>query len=422
MYHNISIDIAKFDGDAIVNSLGQGKGTLIPGQIFGSIINASKDKEGLWADADSWASREYGDVFVTGSYGLPCKKIIHVITPVKHMDHGNSLIKKAYRDILQKAVDEGVTSISVPVIGTGANGYKPDTVTEIAQKACYQFAKQHPEIEVFLNLYSLENGYDEDKVAYQRYQRERQAQRALELQASGSPRTRPGNEYGFRVAATSGARIKKETADPLSKPIDPSLPLLREFGMAEGDSVATIVRKYAVYRAAKKGKTSENAKARAIEEAWTSINLLVDRYKTDPDEVEPTADEIHERLKDDRPLPAEWMGMKDNHFAQYDWKIGRHGKSYYWECPTRAEVLLTCVGLGLGTAVGIELFYYCGFSLSPYEKSDRAFRECVRLLGNGTTKCFAEIVATFKRVTKGVSLYNFSEHRRKVYVSGPEDW
>ena len=163
MYHNVSSDLTTFQGDCIVNSLGAGEYIERPGRIYRSILNASNDSVALMKEVtEKGKNLPFGSVYMTDSFGLPCKKIIHVITPFRRFDRDNSQITKCYESLLKLALDSGMKSISVPLIGTGANGYWSDKVASIARRVCYRFAEEHPEIDVFFNIFSVEFGSPEE--------------------------------------------------------------------------------------------------------------------------------------------------------------------------------------------------------------------------------------------------------------------
>ena len=75
-------DITKYEGDAIVNSIGvEGK---LYGRLCKTILKEANDK-----DLEKFINSQYnqiGTVLVTKAGKLPCKNIIHVVTPFKKDD------------------------------------------------------------------------------------------------------------------------------------------------------------------------------------------------------------------------------------------------------------------------------------------------------------------------------------------------
>ena len=122
-------DITMLKCDAIVNSVG------IDTEDYGGIcrsilakVNSDKLKQII---NEVNGVYEVGDIFVTESYGLPCKKIINVITPHSNNDPDCSLLKECIRRILNECQRMHLFSVAIPRIGTGANLYNGDDVARI---------------------------------------------------------------------------------------------------------------------------------------------------------------------------------------------------------------------------------------------------------------------------------------------------
>ena len=117
-------NIITFDVDVIVNSLGIGEGVVEYGGICKSILNAVNSTE-LKEKIDNAKDIYYlGDYFVTPSYGLPCKKILNIVTPYYENDPDLLIYKDCIRRILYECKLRDFHSIAIPLIGAGANGYK----------------------------------------------------------------------------------------------------------------------------------------------------------------------------------------------------------------------------------------------------------------------------------------------------------
>lgn len=125
-------DITECRVSAIINSLG------IRGDVYGklckSILKAANDSS-LTSFIDSQVN-EVGTVLVTKAGCLPTKHIIHVVTPFKKDDDSkNTKLIEAYDAILSKAIELGLDSIAVCLIGTGANGYSENQSYRAAMEA-----------------------------------------------------------------------------------------------------------------------------------------------------------------------------------------------------------------------------------------------------------------------------------------------
>lgn len=136
-------DITEFESDAIVNSLG------INGNVYGMICESvlkAADSQALTSYIDSLVNNKIGDIYVTEAGKLNCKNILHIVTPFKRMDDANySLLKKAYNDLLEKAISLGHKSIVLPLIGSGANGYSAQEVSSVVTSVCGDLALKEVE-------------------------------------------------------------------------------------------------------------------------------------------------------------------------------------------------------------------------------------------------------------------------------------
>ena len=138
-FHIEFSDITKYKGDVIVNSLG------INGNIYGrlckNIIKAANSPT-VKNFIDSKLNNKIGQLFVTDAGDLPCKKIIHVVTPFKDKDDDqNTLLTQAYKSAIDMAINHGYKSIGLPFIGTGANGYTDIQTYEAITNACEYLMK-----------------------------------------------------------------------------------------------------------------------------------------------------------------------------------------------------------------------------------------------------------------------------------------
>ena len=407
MYHTVSIDITTFSGDCIVNSLGAGEYIRKPGRIFQSILDASTDSGALMEKVfEKGANLPFGSVFMTDSFGLPCKKIIHVITPYKRFDHDNSQIAKCYEHLLQLALDSEMKSISVPLIGTGANGYPSDKVASIARRICYLFAQDHPEIEVYFNVYSVEftpSG-------------QRRATRGDRL--SDGMRNMPaqgGYSYDDGEDHLRSKSVLSSCAPPVEKP---HVSFLEEIGIEDEDSFAALVRKCVFTRS--KGKKTD--KMAVLQDTWLEINSLVGSFKGDSKTLAETVHAIHISKEKGMPLDEDYLtDAKSTHCPEYEWKKVKNtkGKGYVWQRPNKAEILLACIALHLKPEEVMEVYDFCGFSLSKYERHERAFRECVAKIQSSNP--WTNIVKAYAFATSE-SIYEYKEDRKKIYVDHGEKW
>ena len=135
----IDKDITKIKTDAIVNSLG------VNGRIFGELcrnIVKAAESDSLTTHLRNLENQKYGTIFSTSGFKLPCKYIIHVVTPIKSKDKDCSMLKKAYRDVINHAIDHGLNSIALTFLGTGANGYSRSESYNACMEVCNEFVER----------------------------------------------------------------------------------------------------------------------------------------------------------------------------------------------------------------------------------------------------------------------------------------
>ena len=112
-------DITKIKVDAIANSFGL-KGKQF-GRICTSIFKAVDDED--IKNTFINANYDIGELFITKAGKLPCNYIINVVTPFETQDDNLEKLIKAYKDVINKAIELKCKSIAIPMMGTGANGY-----------------------------------------------------------------------------------------------------------------------------------------------------------------------------------------------------------------------------------------------------------------------------------------------------------
>ena len=73
---------------------------------------------------------------VTSGYNLPAKYVIHTVGPVWKggMDNEAAKLAACYRNVLELAKRQGMTSIAFPSISTGAYRFPVDKAAKIAYK------------------------------------------------------------------------------------------------------------------------------------------------------------------------------------------------------------------------------------------------------------------------------------------------
>lgn len=146
------MNIIDSDADAIVNSLGTT--TSDYGSICKSIVENANSLE-IIKMLDEHKKGSVFDIFVTDSGKLKSKYVIHIITPHKEEDHHNQMLKKAFSLVIDKAIEFGLSSIAIPYIGTGANGYSKEDVAVVMNKVLFEYQyKDNIKIDIISIVYN----------------------------------------------------------------------------------------------------------------------------------------------------------------------------------------------------------------------------------------------------------------------------
>lgn len=150
-------DIAEQDTEAVVTAahwrLNKGNGT--DGTIH------TKGGPAIYEECKKIGGCPIGDAVITTGGNLRAKYVIHAVGPVWRGgdEEEPKLLASAYRRTLQVAVKNGIKSISIPSISTGAFVYPIRLAAPIAVKTVVGFIENEPHslAEVRLVLYTRED-------------------------------------------------------------------------------------------------------------------------------------------------------------------------------------------------------------------------------------------------------------------------
>ena len=145
-------DITKMTTDAVVNtansevSVGDGCDRAVYNAAgYDKLLNYRKEKIGKVSE---------GEVFYSPGFDLPCKFVIHAVSPL-YIDgkHGEEeKLRNCYKKALDLAVSLGAQSLAFPLISTGSYGFPKEEGLRIALDEINAFLLKK-DIDVFLTVF-----------------------------------------------------------------------------------------------------------------------------------------------------------------------------------------------------------------------------------------------------------------------------
>ncbi|GES65027.1 LRP16 family protein [Aspergillus terreus] len=114
-------DITTLDVDCIVTGISEPRGQ---GGLDGAVHAAAGSR--LLDACNDLGKCWVGEVQVTDAYNLPCKKVIHTVSPPYADGSADSkwLLRACYRRCLEIAIEGGMRTIAFPALSTGSKGFK----------------------------------------------------------------------------------------------------------------------------------------------------------------------------------------------------------------------------------------------------------------------------------------------------------
>ena len=153
-------DITKIEVDAIVNAANSS--LLGGGGVDGAIHRAGGPAilEECRAIRAKQGGCKVGEAVITTAGLLPAKYVIHTVGPVWNGGHNGepNLLANCYRNSLQLAVENGVTTIAFPNISTGIYHFPKLEAADIAINTVRQFITNDKKLkEIFFVCFDAEN-------------------------------------------------------------------------------------------------------------------------------------------------------------------------------------------------------------------------------------------------------------------------
>lgn len=133
-------DALEYKGNAVLNSLGTNG--AVYGRLCKNIIKGINRKD-VKTLIDAQKDMPFGKIIETEGGDLQPAHVLHIVTPFKKNDDSNcTQLRKAYKSVVDYAINHGYKTIGLPIIGTGANGYSDkeayeavlDVLSEISDK------------------------------------------------------------------------------------------------------------------------------------------------------------------------------------------------------------------------------------------------------------------------------------------------
>ena len=357
MYQIISEDIVDFHIDgkktAIINSLGYQDSLSLPGALFRSILDSCNNPKGLEDEVVSLGSKQpFGSVFETSSYGLPCSGILHSITPYAEDDDEKlSKLLNTYKALFRLALESHYEAILVPTIGTGANGYQTGDVFEMLKRFAYGFASEHPDIDVYLNVFYIEHTERLREIEEESWLLRRRSINRNFVQG----KFRPENRFRSQNRA-------KDQKTPL-----------RMLEVRKGENFVELINDYVINNFPLVGKKTKNG---LYNEKWNEIFLNLGkaghRIKEGLTKAETEAsikentDKATQRKKD---LWRSNYGKR---------KIISDGQT--WIAPRKAELLIIAWTLKMTVHDLYFLMRFCGYYLNDWNEEDIVIKECIPMI------------------------------------------
>jgi len=353
-------DITEYSGDCIFNSLGEGaRMEDEPGRIFASILEAiNYDRRYAYEIHRNSYRAKIGDSFITDSYGLPCKKIVNIVTPFKEDDPDCSFFKQTILDAFQLAYDNGCRTMCIPLIGSGFNAYSRDESFQTIFRCSKDFCSRYADVDI--TVLEPSDCLKLNSDSYERSDRNWRSSREFSIESGIAGYFEEVEEHRrVRERRSSERCYGPSLQTPVVSILEPNISL--------GEVLDTYIEKNRdEFPGASNIKKTKKDKlvAQLWYQIFENIRLFSNRYVDSENYLR--IDYLYQRA---------WAMRKS--WRRH--KLSDKSNAECWVKPSKLQVIIAGITLGMERNDILNLCTFCGYYLSKYDEGDRALMRVVSM-------------------------------------------
>ena len=373
-------DITKMNTEAIVNTandhatVGTGCDSAVyKAAGYNELMKYREEKIGFVPE---------GDAFITPGFKLQAKYIIHAVSPL-YMggDQGEEeKLRSCYRKSLQIAKENGIKSISFPLISTGGFGYPKEEGMRIAVDEINAFLLSN-EMDIFLVVFDTKATQLGEKIypeleAYidHNYVKEAREEEYGDAYFGSMRPSEPGYDRYLSNAQMIERRTRRNAEAQRREMADFSTRALPPVGAPSKTSSTSFQSSIFKKEKAKQSLAKETLKAEEVCECDEAPFF---------DFEEQHESKLQERMKHMSDTYSEYLMylIRERHMENAEvWKRAIVDKKIFSKIknnvnyhPNKLTALCLCVGAKLNLDESKDLLARAGYALSPCDKTDIIF-------------------------------------------------